>query len=220
MCHSVHRATAGGVKLLPTADATCSGCHTGSTANTAKLVTWIPVNTAYTADGLNGPPGGGGGPHNDNAENLIEDGYWDGVGVAPSPSYEHGSRYGCFTRRCHATNPHGAGGSKYKIMAAKLLFNESANADELGDGTYGGLDAVWDDLGATDAAVERFVTNNASVMSTTVAYGPKGFMGLLYMAKILYPDRFSDVDPIKAMDTYSEKYVPGANKDIYIYPVP
>ncbi len=58
------------------------------------------------------------------------------------------------------------------------------------------------------------------VMSTTVAYGPKGFAGLLYMAKILYPDRFQDVDPAKALDAYSERFVPGANKDIYIYPVP
>jgi len=58
------------------------------------------------------------------------------------------------------------------------------------------------------------------IMSTTIAYGPKGFAGLLYMAKILYPDRFADVDPTKALDEYSEKFVPGANKDIYIYPVP
>jgi iron complex transport system substrate-binding protein len=58
------------------------------------------------------------------------------------------------------------------------------------------------------------------IMSTTVAFGPKGFMGLLYMAKILYPERFADVDPAKAIDTYAEKFVPGANKDIYIYPVP
>lgn len=58
------------------------------------------------------------------------------------------------------------------------------------------------------------------IMSTTVAFGPKGFMGLLYMAKILHPERFADVDPTKAIDAYSERFVPGANKDIYIYPVP
>src|SRR5512141_812751 len=28
MCHSVHRAAGDGAKLLPTADATCAGCHT------------------------------------------------------------------------------------------------------------------------------------------------------------------------------------------------
>jgi hypothetical protein len=169
MCHSVHRAAAAGQKLLPTADATCAGCHTGSTAITAKLITWVPVNLDYQLDGSAGAAGGGGGPHNDGPDTLYEDGYWDGVGTPPAPSYATGSRYGCFTRRCHATNPHGANSSKYKLFAAKLLFNNSANNDQEGDGTYGGLDAVWDDLGATDAAVERFVTNNAAIVSTTAA---------------------------------------------------
>ena len=93
--------------------------------------------------------------------------------MAPAPrrssATRSGHRYGCATRRCHATNPHGADSSKYKLFAAKLLFNESANDDLEGDGTYGGLDAVWDDMGATDAAVERFVSNNTSIMSTTAA---------------------------------------------------
>jgi len=167
MCHSVHRATAAGTKLLPTDDATCAGCHTGSTAITAKLITWVPVNTGYTLDGLNGAPGGGGGPHNDGPDTLFEDGYWDGVGTPPTPSYEHGERYGCFTRRCHATNPHGANSSKYKLFAAKLLFNNTPAQD--GGGTYGGDDAVWDGLGAIDAAVERFALQNDSIVSTTAA---------------------------------------------------
>jgi hypothetical protein len=168
MCHSVHRAAADGVKLLPTADATCAGCHTGSTTVTAKIITWAPVNTSWVPDGSNGPAGGGGGPHNDSAADLVADGYWDGTGATPQPSYTPGQRYGCFTRRCHATNPHGAGGSKYAIFAAKLLFNESAADDSVMDthmpaeglGTYGGLDAVYDDLGATDAAVQRFIDEN------------------------------------------------------------
>jgi len=204
MCHSVHRAAGDGVKLLPTSDATCAGCHTGGTAITAKIITWTPYSTSwipnvdfavypggrnnpqyaldYAAGGaartkasnatLNKAEAGGaatnGGPHNDSLVNLLEDGLWDGTGTPPLPDYE-GARYGCSTRRCHATNPHGAGGSKYKIFAAKMLFNEPANDDELGDGTYGGLDAVWDDLGATDAAVERFVSANSSIVSTTAA---------------------------------------------------
>jgi len=199
MCHSVHRAAGDGIKLLPTGDATCAGCHTGGTAITAKLVTWTPYDTQWvpTVDPANPlyPVGGpawmaatpsqrsaainnkaaaggaanGGGPHNDSALDLIVDGAWDGTGDTPDANYELGHRYGCATRRCHATNPHGANSSKYKLFAAKLLFNEPANADQEGDGTYGGLDAVWDDLGATDASVERFVTNNSSIVSTTPA---------------------------------------------------
>ena len=199
MCHSVHRAVGAGTKLLPTADATCAGCHTGGTAVTAKIITWTPYDTAWVPTVAPGsaldPVGGaawmaatasarvaaitnkpaaggaanGGGPHNDSALDLIADGLWDGTGATPDASYEAGHRYGCSTRRCHASNPHGAGTSKYKLFAAKLLFNESANDDDHGNGTYGGDDAVWDDLGATDAAVERFVSNNGSIMSTTAA---------------------------------------------------
>lgn len=62
--------------------------------------------------------------------------------------------------------------------------------------------------------------NKAYIMSTAVAYGPKGFMGVLYMGKILYPDRFGDVDPQKALDTYAQKFVPGANDYVYVYPAP
>lgn len=175
MCHSVHRATGGGVKLLPTGDATCAGCHTGGTTVTSKVITWATLNSAWVASfDASGnltnasTAGGGGGPHNDSAATLIEDGLWNGTDPLPPAGFGPGElRYGCFTRRCHATNPHGAGSSKYKLFAAKLLFNESANADELGDGTYGGEDAIYDDLGATDAAVERFVSANASIMATT-----------------------------------------------------
>jgi iron complex transport system substrate-binding protein len=62
--------------------------------------------------------------------------------------------------------------------------------------------------------------NKVYIMSTAVAYGPKGFMGMLYMGKILYPDRFNDVDPAKALDAYAQKFVSGANDYVYIYPSP
>jgi predicted CXXCH cytochrome family protein len=195
ICHSVHRANAAGTKLMRTGDASCAGCHTTGTTVTTKLVTWTPASTTWipttsmvggvggtawmAANGAariasitNKPAAGGaangGGPHNDSLVDMIGDGFWDGTGTPPQPDYA-GYRYGCFTRRCHATNPHGADSSKYKLFASKLLFNEPADDDELGVGTYGGQDAVWDAFGATDASVERFVTNNSSIVSTTVA---------------------------------------------------
>jgi predicted CXXCH cytochrome family protein len=180
ICHSVHRAAGNGQKLLPTADATCAGCHTGSTAITAKIITWAPVNLSwvpsYNASGTitNMPAaGGGGGPHNDPVwDTALE----DGATTYPMPSYdvEPFSRYGCFTRRCHATNPHGANSSNYTIFAAKLLFNNSPADDDAeypelvalhGNGTYGGDDAVYDALGATDAAVQRFADANAGIIT-------------------------------------------------------
>ena len=178
MCHSVHRAAGDGSKLLPSGDATCAGCHTGSTAITSKIITWTPINPNWVpifVDGkvTNGADAGGaGGPHND----LYADDYMDpGDPNYPPPSYTYGERYGCFTRRCHATNPHGANGSKYKIFAAKLLFNDTPEQDAVVYGTpeeentYGGLDAKYDDLGATDAAVKRFADANPGVITLNAA---------------------------------------------------
>ena len=56
MCHSVHRAAGAGTKLLPTADATCAGCHTGGTAITAKIITWTPYDVNWVPDGRSGQP--------------------------------------------------------------------------------------------------------------------------------------------------------------------
>jgi hypothetical protein len=190
ICHSVHRANGNGVKLLPTADATCAGCHTGSTAVTAKVVTWGVTNMNWR---LGDPQStefsfGGAGPHNDTLYTLWDDGEWDGIVDPPLPSYDVDpfSRYGCATRRCHATNPHGANSSQYGIFAAKLLFNDSPADDDAtnpdlvvanGAGTYGGLDAKYDAQGATDASVSRFVDQNAGivrVVGTTIEINKDG----------------------------------------------
>lgn len=69
-------------------------------------------------------------------------------------------------------------------------------------------------------SVNAVVNGRVYIMSTAVAYGPKGFMGMLYMGKILYPDRFADVDPQAALDAYAERFVPGADGYVYIYPSP
>lgn len=177
ICHSVHRAAGNGVKLLPTADASCAGCHAGGTAITAKMITVGVVNMAWRNG--NGQPAfsyGGAGPHNDALDTLFADGEWDGISVPPAPSFsvEPFQRYGCATRRCHATNPHGANSSQYTIMAAKLLFNDSPAQDDAtnpdlvtanGNGTYGGQDATYDALGATDASVQRFAAANPGVIT-------------------------------------------------------
>ena len=54
-----------------------------------------PTTTALSS---NGPAGGGGGPHNDGARHLIEDGYWDGIG------YSSGAR-ATSTARATAASP-------------------------------------------------------------------------------------------------------------------
>jgi hypothetical protein len=176
MCHSVHRAAGTGTKLLPTGDASCAGCHTGGTAITAKIITVGVVNMNWRfGAGLPAFSSGGAGPHNDALDTMYGDGEWDGISTPPSPSFstEPFERYGCLTRRCHATNPHGANSSKYTIFAQKLLFNNTVAQDDeewlaehgtAKSGTYGGDDAVYDALGATDASVQRFADANPTAV--------------------------------------------------------
>lgn len=53
ICHSVHRAKSGGVKLLNTATATCAGCHIAGTSTVTNVV----IAWGTTAAPLAGPHG-------------------------------------------------------------------------------------------------------------------------------------------------------------------
>lgn len=56
------------------------------------------------------------------------------------------------------------------------------------------------------------------VISSTLTFGPKGFIGLLYVAKIIHPDLFSDVDPAKIMEQYDQQFVPGSKNGNFVVP--
>lgn len=58
------------------------------------------------------------------------------------------------------------------------------------------------------------------VISSSFAFGPKGSIGLIYLAKAIHPELFADVDIKALIDEYSTKYVSGANKETYCYPAP
>lgn len=61
-------------------------------------------------------------------------------------------------------------------------------------------------------------TGQVYIMNSDLAYGPRAFTGLLYTAKILYPDTFRNIHPEDALDSYAGKFVPGANLSYTIYP--
>ncbi len=56
------------------------------------------------------------------------------------------------------------------------------------------------------------------VMSSTLTFGPKGFIGLLYLANILHPDLFSDVDPASILEEYDQRFVPGSKNGNFVVP--
>ena len=133
ICHSVHRAAGAGTKLLPTADATCAGCHTGGTAITAKIITWGVSNMAWRA-ATPSPRARTAALARTTTLSTRCTATASGTASAPrrrpAISTDPFARYGCSTRRCHATNPHGANSSQYKIFSAKLLFNNSPADDD------------------------------------------------------------------------------------------
>ncbi|ADN35406.1 periplasmic binding protein [Methanolacinia petrolearia DSM 11571] len=49
-------------------------------------------------------------------------------------------------------------------------------------------------------------------------FSPRVVVGLLYLAKIIYPDRFSDINPEDALREYGEKFVSGFENTETIYP--
>ncbi|OPY28395.1 MAG: Cobalamin-binding protein precursor [Methanocella sp. PtaU1.Bin125] len=66
--------------------------------------------------------------------------------------------------------------------------------------------------------VEAVKSDNVYVMSGAFASGARSMIGLLYVAKILHPDLFADVDPQQVLAEYAQKFLPGADRVLYIYP--
>lgn len=69
------------------------------------------------------------------------------------------------------------------------------------------------------ASTNAVKNNKVYVMKTSLAFGPKGVIGLMYTAKIVHPDLFKDMDPNVVFDQYASRFIPGANI-LSIYPVP
>ena len=121
ICHSVHRAKAGGVKLLNTATATCAGCHiSGTSTVTNVVIAWGTV-----AAPLAGPHGSANGACNGRACH------------AASPHGADGSVYGLFNAKllnkavdtavaAAAADPANSG------VTAALLTGAGANTDFTG----------------------------------------------------------------------------------------
>ncbi len=69
------------------------------------------------------------------------------------------------------------------------------------------------------ASTSAVKNDKVYVMKTSLAFGPKGVIGLMYTAKIVHPDLFKDMDPNVVFDQYASRFIPGANITS-IYPVP
>jgi iron complex transport system substrate-binding protein len=88
--------------------------------------------------------------------------------------------------------------------------------------TLAGFSALRNDTMAREgiAGTDAVKNDKVYVISSTIAYGPKAFIGLLYMAKVAHPSVFQDVDPAAKLDEYAGRFVPGTNATIVFYPTP
>jgi iron complex transport system substrate-binding protein len=62
-------------------------------------------------------------------------------------------------------------------------------------------------------------TGRVYVINTDIINDPRGTVGLLYLAKAIYPDRFSDIDPYTVLIDYSDQFIPGFNNVETIVPL-
>lgn len=124
-----------------------------------------------------------------------------------------------------AHNMSNASGGYVYMSAENILPNNpdviiKYNGYTVGGATVQNYTAIRDEIMNRTGIVGVKAVNNSQVyvLSSTITYGAKSPVGLLYVAKILYPDRFADVDPALKLDEYAQRFVPGTNQTLVIYP--
>ncbi len=124
ICHSVHRAKAGGVKLLNTDTATCAGCHISGTSTVTNVVIAWGTPAAPLA-----------GPHSSTSGSCT-----DRACHATSPHGANGSQYGLFKAKllspavdaavaAAASNPTSSGVTAALLTGAGQNTNFTGAAD-------------------------------------------------------------------------------------------
>src|SRR5271157_7236 len=70
------------------------------------------------------------------------------------------------------------------------------------------------------ASIGAVKNGKVYILSGSIALGPRRVIGLLYMAKIVHPELFTDLDPAAVQTEYAQKFVSGTNVGVFIYPTP
>ncbi|WP_424359807.1 ABC transporter substrate-binding protein [Methanocella sp. MCL-LM] len=120
-----------------------------------------------------------------------------------------------------------ASGGYVYMSAENILPNNpdviiKYNGYTVGGNTVQNFTAIRGEIMNRTGIVGVKAVNNSQVyvLSSTITYGAKSPIGLLYVAKILYPETFADIDPAVKLDEYAERFVPGTNQTLVIYPTP
>jgi iron complex transport system substrate-binding protein len=57
--------------------------------------------------------------------------------------------------------------------------------------------------------IQAVQNNRVFVLDTYTATSPRAVVGMLYLAKALYPERFTDIDPEEVLHEYAREFLPG-----------
>ncbi len=68
------------------------------------------------------------------------------------------------------------------------------------------------------ANVSAVKNNRVYVLNSNALISPRGIAGTLYLAKALYPDLFSDIDPEAVLKEYADRFQPDGDKIVTFYP--
>jgi iron complex transport system substrate-binding protein len=77
-------------------------------------------------------------------------------------------------------------------------------------------DAIKNRLGYSNVTAVK--EGKIFVINGDLASSPRGIIGLLYCAKALYPEKFSDINPDNALIEYSTRFVKGSENIEKFYP--
>lgn len=66
--------------------------------------------------------------------------------------------------------------------------------------------------------VDAVKNGHVYVMSNSISYGARGIVGLLYIAKLMHPDLYANVDPNAVLKEYAQEFLPGSDQGTFIYP--
>ncbi|WP_373838682.1 ABC transporter substrate-binding protein [Methanospirillum sp.] len=82
------------------------------------------------------------------------------------------------------------------------------------------LDQTWKSITTRSGfnELKAIQENRTYILSHDILYGPQSVIGLVYIAKILYPELFNHMDPKSFLDQFSADFFPEANHPRVIFP--
>ncbi|WP_319578814.1 ABC transporter substrate-binding protein [uncultured Methanospirillum sp.] len=71
---------------------------------------------------------------------------------------------------------------------------------------------------STLSPINAIKNGRVYVINQKITYNSIGIVALMYMAKAIYPDKFSDIDPGEMLSEYDREFLPGSTIDNPYYP--